>query len=154
MICWSHVVMGHYFQSKATLFYANVRLTSMQILALRGMRVSGPFQLQRNSLLIQCFPRLRLAQSFRWLHVTYHWHMSHCSSTHIGQPQIIVTDVGCLIYVWESRTTCVRLRRTICVHAMLQRNWSRGGLINVLQVQKNINMVCALHRQHLSSEHC
>ena len=44
------------------MFYVNVCLMSMQMLALRGMRVSGAFQLQRNSLLIQCFPRLRLIQ--------------------------------------------------------------------------------------------
>ena len=45
-----------------SLFYANAHMTSMRMMALCGVRVSGAFQWQRNSFLILYFPRLYIAQ--------------------------------------------------------------------------------------------
>ena len=100
----------------------------------------------RQFILIQCFPRLCLAQYGGKLYTIHHNHIVRCFRTHVLQTKTIINDVlGPFIYVWQWRTTCVPAAR---LNNAILRPIGRGGLssyhLRIIRCRRYISSVFIL----------
>ena len=144
---WFVSVTGHYFKTKAILFFlcqyvydVNLDAGIVWLACVRDLKVARQF------ILIQCFPRLCLAQYGGILYTIHHSHIVRCFRTHVLQTKTIINDVlGPFIYVWQWRTTCVPAAR---LNNAILRAIGRGGLssyhLRIIRCRRYISSVFIL----------